>query len=282
MNSKADEDRIIILFEWKKLYTEAAIDALKPKGDVLEIGFSKGIGAECIQKYKPKSHLIVEPNPKVFEEAKKWAEHKPKTTAIQGTLETILPTLGKFDTIFLNDYPSIEHDITLMNFLFPELLLQLSTDAKKVLSSLEEQMTTLTNKFSDKDVDNFYQKTGQFNVKDLPKFFQKLKDNGNITQSQYKKALKKYKISSEQQQQPQQPQQPDPILLILGECLKNHMVHGSRFSIFLYSQTSKYDDSQFFERIITNPEIDYKEITVPIKGSDKTREALILLVEKLT
>lgn len=280
--TKSSADKLKILLEWKKSYIEVLIDSLDPLGNVLEIGFGIGLAAERIQKHHPKTHIIIESNPQVLDEAIKWADKNPNTTVIQGGWETVLPTLGKFDSIFFNDYP-LELDIAIMNFLFPEDALQTSNQAKELLSILEEKMSQLTVQFSDQDIEDFYQKVGQFNLKEMPKFFIKLKDNGNISQAQYENSVKKYRINeivAQKNNTPDAIKKPDTMLLFLEECLKNHMNKGSRFSSFLNSQISKYEDSQFFDNIITNTDVEYKETSVQIKMSDKTREALIILVEK--
>ena len=59
-----------VMMEWEKPYMEACIDFLKPKGDVLEIGFGMGYSATQIQKYNPKSYTIVECDPIVIEKCK--------------------------------------------------------------------------------------------------------------------------------------------------------------------------------------------------------------------
>lgn len=278
---RSNEDNLKILLEWKKLYTESLVDALYPKGDVLEIGFGTGIAAKRIQYHHPKTHTIIESNPQIIEEAKKWASQNENIKIIEGRWETILPKQGTFDAIFFNDYLS-ENDIAIMNFLFPEDALKTSAEAKKLLGLLEEQMSHLTMKFSDQDIEDFYQNVGQFNPKEMPKFFQKLRGNGNISETQYKDSIKKLNRLQETSKNnlPDLPKQTDNLLLCLEECLKNHMNKKGRFSSFLNNQISKYEDSKFFDSIITNPEIDYKESSVSINTSDKAREGIILLVEK--
>lgn len=253
-----------ILSEWKKLYTEALIDALHPKGDVLEIGFGNGNAANRIQHHKPKTHTIFESNPKIVAEAKKWAAQKENVKIIE-----TLPSKS-FDTIFFHT----ENDMAILNFLFPEDSLKATAEAQKLLGSLEKQMNQVTMKFSDKDIEDFYHKIGQHNSSELPQFFKTLKKNGNITEKQYNDSVKKYHLNEPQ------PKQPDPLLLCLETCLKSHLNKKGRFSAFLSNPLSKYSDSQFFESIITNPDIDYKESASPIKTSDKPRDGLIMLVEK--
>ncbi|MBA3284893.1 MAG: hypothetical protein H0U27_07520, partial [Nitrosopumilus sp.] len=127
------------------------------------------------------------------------------------------------------------------------------------------------------------ERIGQFNLKELPRFFTKLKDNGNITEEQFNLASKKYKFSELEKQASEQgksSEKKDGMLLFLEEALKNHMNKGARFSAFLNNQISKYEDTHFHDQIIANPQISYNEISVPIKASDKTREGLVMIVEK--
>ena len=95
-----------IMMKWEKPYMEACIDELNPTGDVLEIGFGMAYSATQIQKYKPKSHTIIECNPAVIEEAKKWAEGYPDSDIriVEGTWQEKTETLGGFDQIFFDDY----------------------------------------------------------------------------------------------------------------------------------------------------------------------------------
>tara|TARA_R100000315_G_C5213356_1_gene127021 strand:- start:134 stop:970 length:837 start_codon:yes stop_codon:yes gene_type:complete len=95
-----------IMMKWEKPYMEACIDELKPTGDVLEIGFGMAYSATQIQKYKPKSHTIIECNPTVIEKAKKWAEGYPDSDIriVEGTWQEKTETLGVFDQIFFDDY----------------------------------------------------------------------------------------------------------------------------------------------------------------------------------
>lgn len=318
--NKSDSEKLKILLEWKKRYIDALIDALNPVGDVLEVGFGIGIAADRIHTFHPITHTIIEANPQVLAEAKNWANRhsnttesrekwetvlptpgifpqvlddaanltkkNPKATIIQGQWETVLPTLGKFDAIFFNDYP-LQEDLSIMNFLFPEDSIQATNKARELLKAIEEQMAQQTTQFSDREIDNFYQKTGRFNLKELPRFFKKLQENGNISETQLKNIMKKYhlenfKAESAKTKTQEVGKQPDNMLQFLEACLKNHMKKGGRFTCFLNSQTSKYEDSQFFENIITNPFVDYKENSVPVKMADKTREALIMLVVNST
>mgnify|MGYP003127327678 FL=1 len=98
-----------VMMKWEKPYMKKLINNLKPKGDVLEIGFGFGYSADEIQKYDIKSHTIIEPF--LFKEAKKWSKkQKHKVIIIKGYWQEVLNTLGTFDTIFFDDAPSKKYE----------------------------------------------------------------------------------------------------------------------------------------------------------------------------
>ena len=94
-----------VMMEWEKPYMEACIDKLQPKGDVLEIGFGMGYSATQIQKYKPKSHTIIEMDPLVIKRLEEWAKDYDNIIIVEGTWQKEIHKLGKFDEIFMDDYP---------------------------------------------------------------------------------------------------------------------------------------------------------------------------------
>ena len=94
-----------VMMEWEKSYMEACIDKLQPKGDVLEIGFGMGYSATQIQKYKPKSHTIIEMDPMVIKRLEEWAKDYDNIIIVEGTWQSQMKNLGKFDEIFFDDFP---------------------------------------------------------------------------------------------------------------------------------------------------------------------------------
>ena len=94
-----------VMMEWEKPYMEACIDKLQPKGDVLEIGFGMGYSATQIQKYKPKSHTIIEMDSLVIKRLKEWAKDYDNIIIVEGTWQEKIHSLGKFDEIFFDDFP---------------------------------------------------------------------------------------------------------------------------------------------------------------------------------
>ncbi|MBA3602501.1 MAG: class I SAM-dependent methyltransferase [Parachlamydiaceae bacterium] len=280
---KTNDEKLKVLLEWKNAYTEALINALKPSGSVLQVGFSSGTAATAIQKHQPKNYTIIVSTPEMLQDAKKWAENHPKTKIIQGDAKTELKNAGSFDVVFYNDY-TLEQESKIINYLFPDVNQEAANKAKDLLDMLEEQIPLITMHFTSENIADFHERIGQFNVKELPRFFTKLKENGNITDEQFDEASKKYKFSEIEKQakssQSNTSETKDYMLTFLEEALKNNMNSGARFSAFLNNQITKYEDSQFHDQIITNPHISYKEILVPIKTSDKTREGLVMIVEK--
>ena len=94
-----------VMMEWEKPYMKKLVKNLKPKGDVLEIGFGLGYSASEIQKYNIKSHTIIEPA--VIKDLKFWSKkQKHKVNIVKGYWQKELKNLGKFDSIFFDDAPN--------------------------------------------------------------------------------------------------------------------------------------------------------------------------------
>jgi len=275
------EEKIGLLLSWKRAYEEAMCDYLKPEGDVLQVGFSRSL-SERIQTYPIKSHTVIETRPFALPLVQSWLSEGSHRILIQGAWREVLPKLGVFDALFFNEYP-LGRDMVLMNYLFPEETLQATERAKNFLDSLTKQREGIKRLFSDQEIEEFYLKVGQFNQPMLPLFFKKLQEGGNITQAQYQKVAKKYHLNKALQEPVSQApvvQEKEPLLLFLEECLKSHTHIGSLCSWFLVDQKSKYEDTAFFESIITNVNLDYKEDLVTINLPNYTRQALVVKLRK--
>ena len=130
-----------VMMEWEKPYMEACIDKLQPKGDVLEIGFGMGYSATQIQKYKPKSHTIIEMDPMVIKRLKKWSKDYDNIIIVEGTWQEKIGSLGTFDEIFFDDYPLKEPEnnfekklLSERFFLFLDICLYSHTNSKTKFS----------------------------------------------------------------------------------------------------------------------------------------------------
>tara|TARA_Y100000590_G_scaffold397509_1_gene479121 strand:+ start:97 stop:711 length:615 start_codon:yes stop_codon:yes gene_type:complete len=96
-----------VMMQWEKPWMEACVDHLKPQktDDILEIGFGLGYSATQFQKYHPRTHTIVECDDTVLEKLREWAQDKPNVIIKKGFWQNVLPSLGKFDAIFMDDFP---------------------------------------------------------------------------------------------------------------------------------------------------------------------------------
>ena len=93
-----------VMMEWEKPYMQACIDALKPFGDVLEVGFGRGYSASGFRPItqKPYDHRIPSRSRRESTRMGKKISH---VTIIEDTWQNALPKLGVFDCIFFDDYP---------------------------------------------------------------------------------------------------------------------------------------------------------------------------------
>lgn len=128
-----------VMMEWEKPYMEACVAALAlgPKSDVLEIGFGMAYSSNKIQSYGVRSHTIIECSPEVLKRLRSWKSDMDskrggvaavgdadgdtsganRTTEgeksavrsgiriVEGLWQLCLPELGKFDAVFMDDYP---------------------------------------------------------------------------------------------------------------------------------------------------------------------------------
>ena len=102
LDSSFDGKPFQVMMEWEKPYMKKLVENLKPKGNVLEIGFGLGYSSSEIQKYNIKSHTIIEPA--VIEDLKSWSKkQKHKVNIVKGYWQKELKNLGKFDSIFFDD-----------------------------------------------------------------------------------------------------------------------------------------------------------------------------------
>lgn len=276
----------LVRMAWEKPYIEALIDVLKPSGAVLEVGFDQGFAAERIQTFKPASHTIIEHRPEAIEKAMKWSKDKPHVRLIQDSWEKAIPKLGVFEAIFFNDF---DPEITAEIHEHREAGLQLLKKEKELASFVEEKIPQLTSiKYSDRDIDEFYKEIGQFQKNDMAAFLFTLKSNGQITEAQYEAMIKKYQLEKKEKKTAPLAieKKADPTFIFFEACAKNHMKKGSRFSSFSMSPVSKFENPHFFDHIITNPNFDYREETIPVKVTKdcpyyKYQNALVMVIEKL-
>lgn len=103
-----------IMEDWQiPLMQKMAQVICESKGDILEIGFGRGISSDMIQAYQVKSHTIIECNEQVildyFEDWKKKYEGKT-IRMVKGLWQDTIDDLGLFDGIFFHTYPLNEEE----------------------------------------------------------------------------------------------------------------------------------------------------------------------------
>ncbi|MBA3958148.1 MAG: class I SAM-dependent methyltransferase [Parachlamydiaceae bacterium] len=284
-----------VMMEWEKPYMEACINALKPAGDVLEIGFGLGYSANCIQKFKPKSHTIVECDPVVLEKAKAWAKTHPGVKIVEGTWQEKLDSLGKFDTIFFDDYSPLSNaDIKELQTDSAEGK-KLAAEANKAKDSLAAALKQFRGvKFSDEDLQDFSKqvllKQG-VTVDYVHSFIDDLETWGNIDSKQKEAFItqlnsqaKKLKTSPTQSWQ-QSKQIGDRFVIFAEACLDKHMKPHAKLSAYMGSPESKLKHPEFQKRILSRKDISYNENPISVSVPDNCsyfegNKALVIVIEK--
>lgn len=105
-----DED---IMEDWQiPLMQAMAQIATESHGDILEIGFGRGVSATFIQNCGVKSHSIIEVNESVIERYEQWKAQYPERDMrmIAGRWQDVMEQLGKYDGIFFHTYPLNEQE----------------------------------------------------------------------------------------------------------------------------------------------------------------------------
>jgi hypothetical protein len=299
------EGKFQVMMEWEKPYMEACIDALKPFGDVLEIGFGCGYSATRIQTYHPKSHTIIECDPVVVELARQFSQKYPHINIIENTWQDALESLGVFDAIFLDDYP-LETEAE-MQTMQEKAVVSISVleMGKQTLAGLKTTITPhLPKSYSDEDLLEFFQlitSTNYMEPRHLLSFLEDLKISKQITEKQQQFAietsLSKGLITQADLASFSPPingggssfafeEKGDRLFEFLSRALERHMRKGSRFSCFLEDPTSKFENKKFYDHIITNPYLDYTEEWINIEVPEncqyyKGTTALVITITKM-
>lgn len=81
-------------------------------GDILELGFGRGIASDMIQAYGVKSHVIMECNDAVIERYHNWKERysEKDIRLVEGLWQDTIVEVGLFDGIFFHTYPLNEEE----------------------------------------------------------------------------------------------------------------------------------------------------------------------------
>ncbi|MEI8301388.1 MAG: class I SAM-dependent methyltransferase [Chlamydiota bacterium] len=299
------KDKLLaIMMPWQKPYMQACIEALKPEGDVLEVGFGCGYAATFIQEHHPRSHTIIEYHPIVANKARQWAKAYHNITIIEDTWQNALGKLGVFDTIFFDDTP-LESALDAKACQEIESLASLALkQGKKLITKLKQKFPFLKHmKYRDQDLDYFFknlQNKKSIDPNHFLPFFQGLRKKGSITERQWEAVLARllkerlitHQILAEFKGKlhevdfrPSKEAEVDRFFEFLQICLKKHMKEGSRCSYSVDTPTSKFEEERFFNEIILNPYVDFKEHLIPIEVPENCYsypydQALVVIMTK--
>jgi guanidinoacetate N-methyltransferase len=97
-----------IMEDWQIPVMEAmARIVTETHGDVMEVGFGRGVSARFIQDCGVKSHTIVECNDSVIERYGLWRAQYPERDIrlLAGRWQDVTEQMGQFDGIFFHTYP---------------------------------------------------------------------------------------------------------------------------------------------------------------------------------
>jgi hypothetical protein len=262
---------------WEQTYKRALIEALNPRGDVLQVGFGLGYAASEIQTYQPNSLTIIEPDPLAAATAKEWGGSH--VTVIHETWQNVLPSLGTFDAIFFNQFSREKvAEVVKCREHGSAVLAQ----GQATLAMVEKTLPQLTiQRYTDADLNEFFQSLGAFDSQQMAVFLSQLYCNQQISQEQYEKFLLKHGLKK---MEPSLTTATDPAFVFFEACLE-HLRPGGRFSCFSPQPLSKYEDPDFFQHVITNPHFDYHEHTIPVSVPSSCSyypftEALVLVIRK--
>lgn len=285
-----------VMMEWEKPYMEACIDALQPRGCVLEVGFGCGYSANRIQHYHPKSHTIIEYHPVVAAKAREWAKNFPHVTIVEGTWQDMLPTLGVFDALFFDDYPlQTESELQQLEQQSEQSSFLLQS-GKNLVSEVHEKIPHLQSiRYTKQDLEFFLKQleSQQVNSTHLYRFLNELKEQEQITVEQYQELIQELLKRGLLQQEDLIETNTvvtratqDRFFHFLKQCLAYHMRRGSRFSCFLSGPSFVHENVMFYNEIIANPDLDYTEKEIPIEVPKHCTyytapTALVITIEKM-
>lgn len=141
-----------IMEEWQVPLMEAmAAIAARSHGDVLEIGFGRGVSAGMIQRHGVRSHTVIECNPSVLARFDRWRKTFPDRDlrVVPGLWQDVIGSLGDFDAVFFHTYAldedeSVEllaNSVTFAAHFFPVAAAHLRPDG--VFTYLTNEIDTL-------------------------------------------------------------------------------------------------------------------------------------------
>lgn len=270
--------------QWEKPYIKELITAIAPHGRVLQVGFGDGFASECLREHPLVEHVIIEKDLAHVALANGFAAKHPKTHVIDQPWQKALASCGSFDVIYFHD--ALLKDVSVLKHSQEQGKLVLN-QGKKALAFAHEAFPDLKKKkYSTQDLEEFYHNIGRKYPEDTGRFLAELYHDHQISHEMYHDFSKKHHIPLYVAPMKAEPKEIEEGFVFLQEALKHAMKPGSRFTMFCLDPTSRYEDPEFFDAIITNPHINYKESYIDVQVPSECNyynghQALIMVVEKV-
>lgn len=102
-----------IMEDWQVPIMRAMAEvATEARGDVLEIGFGRGVASDFIQDGSPRSHTVVECNDAIVGDFHSWREARPDSDIrlIHGRWQDTVSQFDQYDAVFFHTYPLNEEE----------------------------------------------------------------------------------------------------------------------------------------------------------------------------
>jgi len=238
---------------WEEELMIECVNTLKPKGDVLEIGFGSGFSANEIQGLAPKSHTIIESHKDVASRAQIWAKKFKGTSVIEGTWQEKLSHLGKFDQIFIDDYPLEVHSNIVASPELPHNEMDRSEE-----QALRKQVDTLANmsmmKISKDDIELMLNQAEVMNEEYLLTFLYEMRKKNVFNEADLSYALTKgaelgrvsQKAVNNFKKEQLEGHNYTRLFAFVNECLKNHLNPGGKIVTYFDDPSYKAEHPEQF------------------------------------
>ena len=97
-----------IMEDWQIPIMQAMAEAVcATGGDVLEVGFGRGVSSSMIQNCGVQSHTIIECNKSIIDKFEEWKRQQDNQNIfmVEGLWQDTIDSLGTYDGIFFHTYP---------------------------------------------------------------------------------------------------------------------------------------------------------------------------------
>lgn len=260
--------------KWQKFCESTVIETLHPSGAVLELGFWGGFSTLEIQKYHPQSHMIMGFDAHNVDEAREWVGKKGLTqvSVCREPWDQALDHAGIFDAIFA--FPLLFEEGR--DPLTPEIVKQ----GAKLIKEVDEKFPQIKRmRYTDSELENFCAGVARDVPGALARFLDELEVNEQIDSVQKERMLRKFhlphvKCSVKEKSRKQ------TVAPFVQKCLDSHMRQGSRFACYFSDPTSKFEDPFFFEQIIPDIRLNFREWILQ-SSEFKNHEALAIWIERV-